>query len=79
MASSYVFREEMRTLSRPRADGSTTDRSSARMMKLPPPTKKSNGVNRLEWRTEKGAGDLGSSEKNVPYVRFLLRASSLPT
>jgi len=34
--SSYAFREEMRMLSRPRADGLTMDQSSARMMNLYP-------------------------------------------
>jgi hypothetical protein len=37
IASSYAFCEEMRMLSRPRADGSTVDQSSARMVNLPSP------------------------------------------
>jgi len=40
IASSYAVCEEMRTLSRPRADGSTMDQSSARMTNLSPVAKK---------------------------------------
>ena len=38
IASSYAFCEEMRTLSRPRADGLMMDWSSARMTNLSPST-----------------------------------------